>query len=143
LSYDSLTYHIEAIFGPAATTWYGFLQRHVTFRSPRATLVARVAADQVLFTPVHLCAFLSSMSILEGTDPVEKLRSSLLPSYRANLALWPAVQFVNFSLVPLEYRVLVVNLVSLGEEPLSFLASRKIRLGSANTKINTKAGTAS
>jgi protein Mpv17 len=55
------------------------------------------------------------MSILEGSDPVEKVRKSFLSSYRANLALWPAVQLANFSLVPLEYRVLFVNLVSLGE----------------------------
>ncbi|OXV06348.1 hypothetical protein Egran_05885 [Elaphomyces granulatus] len=103
-----------AIFGPAATTWYSFLQRNVILRRPGTTLVARVVADQVLFTPLHLFAFLSSMSILEGSDPVEKVQKSFLSSYKANLALWPAVQLANFSLVPLEYRVLVVNLVSLG-----------------------------
>lgn len=55
------------------------------------------------------------MAILEGSDPMEKLRSSFVPSYKANLTIWPMVQGVNFAIVPLEYRVLVVNLVSLGK----------------------------
>ncbi|KAL1984287.1 hypothetical protein VTN96DRAFT_9245 [Rasamsonia emersonii] len=103
-----------AIFGPAATTWYGILQRNIVLKSTAATIVARVAADQALFTPTHLFCFLSSMSILEGNDPIEKLQKSFWPTYRANLTLWPAVQLANFSIVPLEHRVLVVNLVSLG-----------------------------
>lgn len=55
------------------------------------------------------------MAIMEGTDPIEKWRSSFVPSYKANLAIWPLVQAVNFTFVPLEYRVLAVNLVSLGK----------------------------
>ncbi|KAJ9194473.1 hypothetical protein DTO166G4_2409 [Paecilomyces variotii] len=104
-----------AIFGPAATTWFGFLQRNVVLKSTRATLIARVVADQGLFTPTHLTAFLSSMAIMEGTDPVEKWRSTFWQSYKANLMIWPWVQGVNFTFVPLEHRVLVVNVVSLGK----------------------------
>ncbi|PKY00505.1 peroxisomal membrane protein [Aspergillus campestris IBT 28561] len=103
-----------AIFGPAATTWFSFLQRHVVLKSKTATLVARVTADQCLFTPTHLTCFLSSMAIMEGSDPVEKWRNNFLPSYKANLAIWPFVQGVNFTFVPLEFRVLVVNVVALG-----------------------------
>lgn len=83
-------------------------------KSTKATIVARVAADQMLFTPTHLTCFLSSMAIMEGSDPIEKWRSSFLPSYKANLTIWPLVQGVNFAIVPLEYRVLVVNVISLG-----------------------------
>ncbi|EAW10974.1 Mpv17/PMP22 family protein [Aspergillus clavatus NRRL 1] len=103
-----------AIFGPAATTWYAFLQRNVALKSYKATIVARVIADQAIFTPAHLTCFLTSMAIMEGTDPIEKWRTSFVPSYKANLSIWPFVQGVNFSIVPLEYRVLVVNVVSLG-----------------------------
>lgn len=55
------------------------------------------------------------MAIMEGSDPIEKLRTTFIPSYKANLTIWPLVQGVNFTFVPLEYRVLAVNLVSLGE----------------------------
>ncbi|PYH67783.1 Mpv17/PMP22 family protein [Aspergillus vadensis CBS 113365] len=103
-----------AIFGPAATTWYGVLQRHVVLSSAKTTLLARVVADQCVFTPAHLTCFLSSMAIMEGTDPIEKWRNGFVPSFKANLAIWPLVQGVNFAIVPLEYRVLFVNLVALG-----------------------------
>ncbi|KAL4892862.1 hypothetical protein BDV59DRAFT_178821 [Aspergillus ambiguus] len=103
-----------AIFGPAATTWFAFLQRRIVLKSTKATILARVACDQGLFTPIHLTCFLSSMAIMEGSDPIEKWRNSFLPSYRANLTIWPLVQGVNFAFVPLELRVLVVNVVSLG-----------------------------
>ncbi|CAL5869191.1 uncharacterized protein PFLUO_LOCUS3419 [Penicillium psychrofluorescens] len=103
-----------AIFGPAATAWYGILQRHVVLKGTTSTTIARVAADQILFAPVNLTCFLSSMAIMEGSDPVEKWRNSFIPSYKANLIVWPFVQGANFAFVPLELRVLVVNVVSLG-----------------------------
>ncbi|RJE23771.1 hypothetical protein PHISCL_03911 [Aspergillus sclerotialis] len=103
-----------AIFGPAATTWFSFLQRSIVLKNAKATIVSRVAADQLFFTPTHLTCFLTSMAIMEGTDPIEKLRTTFLTSYKANLTIWPAVQGFNFSIVPLDYRVLFVNVVSLG-----------------------------
>ncbi|EEH18599.2 hypothetical protein PABG_07659 [Paracoccidioides brasiliensis Pb03] len=103
-----------AIFGPGASTWYKFMDRHIILSSPKITLAARIAGDQLLFTPTHMFAFLSSMSIMEGKDPREKLRTSYWAAYKANLMIWPWVQAVNFTFVPLQHRVLVVNLVSLG-----------------------------
>ena len=58
--------------------------------------------------------FLSTMSILEGSDPREKLKNSYFSALKMNWALWPGVQAINFKFVPLEGRVLVVNVVSLG-----------------------------
>ncbi|KAL1994446.1 hypothetical protein VTN49DRAFT_1916 [Thermomyces lanuginosus] len=114
-----------AVFGPAASAWYGVLQRHIAFRSYAATIATRVAADQVLFTPSHLFCFLTSMSIMEGSDPWEKLRNGFWPTFKTNVGVWSTVQAINFSVVPLEYRVLVVNVVSLGWNCyLSYMNSR-------------------
>lgn len=52
---------------------------------------------------------------MEGTDPMEKLRKAYWSTYKTNLGVWSTVQLGNFALVPLEYRVLVVNVVSLGK----------------------------
>lgn len=103
------------MFGPAATQWYRILQRHINLKSRAGTTIARVAADQMVFAPIQLTCFLSSMAIMEGSDVLEKLRHSWVPSYKANLLVWPFVQAVNFTFVPLDMRVLVVNVVSLGE----------------------------
>lgn len=103
-----------AVFGPVATKWFGILQRHVVLGSVATATAARVAADQIVFAPIQLTCFLSSMAIMEGSDPVEKWKHAFGPAYKANLAVWPFVQGVNFAYVPLELRVLVVNVISLG-----------------------------
>jgi len=106
-----------AIFGPGATTWYSFLQRHVIIRnspSSTATIVTRVAMDQFIFTPTNMLVFLSSMAWMEGTSIKKKLESTYKTAIIKNWYVWPWVQLVNFKLVPLEHRVLVVNVVALG-----------------------------
>lgn len=103
-----------AIFGPAATTWFAFLQRRIVLPGKYTTIGARVALDQLLFTPTNLFCFLSSMAIMEGTSPSAKLKSTYATALKKNWQIWPGVQFVNFAYVPLEYRVFLVNIVSLG-----------------------------
>ena len=100
------------IFGPAATKWYGFLSR-INLSSTVTTTVARVSLDQFVFAPIHLAFFLSSMAYLEGADPRARLRASYAEAVKKNWIVWPGVQVVNFNYVPLEHRVLVVNVVSL------------------------------
>lgn len=51
---------------------------------------------------------------MEGTSPKDKLDSTYWTALQKNWMLWPFVQAVNFKFVPLDHRVLVVNVVSLG-----------------------------
>lgn len=104
-----------AIFGPLATTWFGFLQRRVVFPGrPNAEIFARVGLDQAILAPGNLFLFLNTMALLEGTSASDKLNSTYWPALSRNWMVWPIVQFINFKYVPLELRVLVVNIVSLG-----------------------------
>ncbi|KAF1988432.1 hypothetical protein K402DRAFT_391663 [Aulographum hederae CBS 113979] len=120
------------VFGPAATTWFSFLSRLHPFgaASPNANLVARVALDQTIFASTNLFVFLSSMALMEGSSPSAKLESSYWEALKKNWMLWPAVQITNFKFVPLEARVGVVNVVSLGWNCyLSFLNSQGKKKG--------------
>ena len=110
-----LTSRLTAVFGPGATLWYKFLQKRIVLKSENATIAARVLVDQSVFASTNLFLFLSSMAYMEGTDPKEKLNSTYFNALQKNWMVWPAVQAINFKLVPLEHRVLVVNIVSLGE----------------------------
>ncbi|KAL8884397.1 MAG: hypothetical protein Q9205_007415 [Flavoplaca limonia] len=103
-----------AVFGPAATTWFKFLQNRINLANANATIAARVLTDQTVFASTNLFCFLSSMAIMEGTSPKDKLDAAYWPALQKNWMLWPAVQAINFKLVPLHHRVLVVNVVSLG-----------------------------
>ncbi|KAE8154887.1 hypothetical protein BDV25DRAFT_135530 [Aspergillus avenaceus] len=103
-----------AVFGPVATKWFQFLQNRITLSTPGKTLVARVATDQLAFAPTMIGVFLSSMSLMEGGNPQEKLDKAYWPALRANWTIWPAVQAVNLYMVPLQYRVLTVNIFNIG-----------------------------
>lgn len=98
-----------------ATIWYKFLQQKINFRNQNLTIVTRVLADQCFFATANVFVFLSSMAIMEGSSPTEKLKSTYGTVLAKNWMVWPGVQLVNFKFVPLEHRVLVVNIVSLGE----------------------------
>lgn len=104
----------SAVFGPAATTWYKFLAKNVNLKSPNGTILARVALDQGVFAPVFIGVFLSSMATLEGNPVKEKLDKNYKTALTSNYMLWPFVQAVNFKVVPLEHRVLFVNVISIG-----------------------------
>jgi len=82
---------------------------------PTTQLLTHVGFDQLAFAPTNLAIFLSSMALLEGTDPKAKLKSTYWNALSSNWMVWPFIQFVNFKFVPLAYRVLVVNFLSIGE----------------------------
>lgn len=54
-----------AVLAPALHVWYGFLIRALPGTAP-ATVVKRVALDQLLFAPVFLAGFLSTVMLLDG-----------------------------------------------------------------------------
>ena len=103
----------KAIFGPAATAWFRVLQTKVKFQNKKLEIGARVAVDQLVFAPTNLFVFLSTMSILEGVSPREKLARTYSTALQGNWMVWPFVQVVNFSYVPVDYRVLFVNGLSI------------------------------
>ncbi|KAI9673357.1 MAG: Protein required for ethanol metabolism [Trizodia sp. TS-e1964] len=105
------------VFGPVATGWYKFLQHRIVLPNKNVETLARVACDQAFFAPVHLGVFLSSMAVMEGSDPMAKINTAYFPAIINNLLVWPWVQLINFKYVPLQYRVLVVNVVALGQFP--------------------------
>jgi protein Mpv17 len=113
-----MAFYGGAIFGPAATHWYRLLARiNIPIRSPSPLLVnttARVAADQAVFAPINLALFLGGMAWMEGADVKQRLEGSWYEALRRNWIVWPAVQAVNLSVVPGEWRVGVVNVVALG-----------------------------
>ncbi|ORY54576.1 uncharacterized protein BCR38DRAFT_453520 [Pseudomassariella vexata] len=103
-----------AVFGPAATTWYKFLSRKVVLQNKNAEIAARVACDQLIFAPTFISIFLSSMAVMEGGSPKEKLQKSYIPALSTNYLVWPFAQMVNFKMVPLNGQVLFVNVISIG-----------------------------
>ncbi|KAJ2380287.1 hypothetical protein H4S02_006755 [Coemansia sp. RSA 2611] len=118
------------MFGPVAYRWYSLLD--CRFPLPPVSLASstagasnsaakllaigkRVAVDQIVFAPVAIGAFFTVMGAMEGRC-MDDIRASLRAKYSkalaGNYALWPWAQLVNFSVVPLIYRVPFASLVS-------------------------------
>ncbi|KAJ2499793.1 hypothetical protein GGH96_003226 [Coemansia sp. RSA 1972] len=133
------------MFGPVAYKWYSLLDRRfplplVALGSPAPSALGtsaakmlaigkRVAVDQVAFAPVAIGTFFAVMGAMEGKH-INDIRASLRAKYPdalvGNYALWPWAQLVNFSVIPLIYRVPFSSVVSvLWNVYLSWINSRR------------------
>lgn len=77
-----------------------------------SAVLIKLALDQLVMTPVGMCAFFASLRLMDKGTPaeaVEDIRHKLKPILTANYMLWPFANFVNFAFVPPEQRVLYIN----------------------------------
>ena len=109
-------------YGPTNHAWQSLLVSLFPPPSPRldggtswvlalVRLTQRVAADQLLYAPLNNGLMILYVSIVADRRPLAAARAKLvaeLPAVqRRGWRLWPAVQLVNQSLVPVEVRLLV------------------------------------
>lgn len=106
------------IFAPLGDQWYKFLARIVVGRTNVAQTAARVAVDQGVFAPfIGIPLYYLAISALEGKNWEQtrtKLEKNWWPTLYTNWSVWPVFQAVNFAFVPVSYRLMAVNVVSIG-----------------------------
>lgn len=106
--------------GIVGHVWYDGLDRvatrMVSLQRPR--LVFKVVADSLVFGPVHIAAYFTSLTLMEERhrsfdDRMEcvwrKLEKDFTSTFVAELCVWPCIQAVNFRWCPVQYQLLVVN----------------------------------
>lgn len=95
--------------------WYGALYKYVG-STGTAVALKKVFIDQIVFAPLFLVAILSAVAFMQGKDSdniISDLEANYLDVLKSNYLLWPWVQIVNFTYVPLQYQVLLVQVVAL------------------------------
>lgn len=107
------------LMAPVQWQWYTRLNRWFPIAKGRTTVPAlqRVAMDQLVFAPFGLGCFFTFMTVAEGGGPsavLKKMRDIYVPTLRANYILWPAVQILNFRLMPIQFQIPFVSTVSIG-----------------------------
>ncbi|RSL69667.1 hypothetical protein CEP54_002111 [Fusarium duplospermum] len=103
---------------PVQFKWFRFLEHifPITKTSAFVPAMKRVAFDQLIFAPFGLAVFFTTMTIAEGGGRraiSSKLRDMYLPSLKANYFLWPAVQIVNFRLMPVQFQLPFVSTIGI------------------------------
>ena len=76
---------------------------------------SRVAVDQMTVMPINMVAFLAWPHLLRGNidAAIRNVRASFYDSATFALRIWPFVHPLSFRYVPLEHRLLVLNVCSL------------------------------
>ncbi|KXJ12398.1 protein Mpv17 [Exaiptasia diaphana] len=102
--------------GPILRSWYLTLERFVPSTSrPVLDGFKKMLPDQLLFAPCVSVAFFWINNTFAG-GTFEELKKKLNERYVETLLngykVWPAVQMVNFTIVPFQYRIGVVQLVA-------------------------------
>ncbi|KAI9816402.1 MAG: hypothetical protein M1832_005069 [Thelocarpon impressellum] len=106
------------IMAPVQFKWFQFLSRTFPITKGAATAPAlkRVAFDQLIFAPVGLAAFFTFMTVAEGGGKraiTRKFQDVYMPALKAMYIIWPAVQIINFRLIPLQFQLPMVSTVSI------------------------------
>ena len=79
-------------------------------------IVKKLFTDQLIVSPICISQFFCSASLLEGkslAESINVLKSKFLTVYITDWSVWPAAQFLNFYFIPLPYRVLYINVMTM------------------------------
>lgn len=96
---------------PVQFKWFKFLERSFPITPKTAAFgqaLKRVVFDQLIFAPFGLGVFFTAMTVAEGGGRravEQKLKDMYVPTLKANFMLWPAVQVINFRLMPVQFQL--------------------------------------
>lgn len=105
--------------GPSAHTWYQQLENicgYFPVSGPIQGLVLRLVLDALIFSPITIAGFFTANSLIQGKSLAviqEKLSTKWKNAVYAAWSFWPVVNIVNFSMIPLSFRVLYSNIMAL------------------------------
>ena len=103
-------------FGPAAHFWYNWMFQLFPNTGLVSTL-QKAAMGQAFFGPFFTCIFFASILWQARQFTIQnwlqKIRCDLPGAWLAGLGYWPLVDLLSYSLVPVQYIPLFINVCSL------------------------------
>lgn len=109
-------YIMGVIIGPIQRTWFLTLERLLPPTS-KMQILKKLIVDQTIYGPFIIFFFYSLSGTLSGKD-ISEIKEVIEEKYLRTLItgykVWPFVQAINFTLVPVQLRANFVQGVSLG-----------------------------
>ncbi|XP_078472886.1 mpv17-like protein 2 isoform X2 [Lampetra planeri] len=120
-------FSVGIVLGPILHLWYVYLDKFLPERT-RKVVAKKILADQLIASPPLAALFFFGMGALEGQSvkhSAHEFADKFWEMYMMDWTIWPAAQAVNFFYVPSSYRVIYVNVITLGWDTfLSYLKHR-------------------
>ncbi|KAF2761866.1 hypothetical protein EJ05DRAFT_507485 [Pseudovirgaria hyperparasitica] len=106
------------LMAPVQHKWFAFLSSTfpITKTSALVPALKRVAFDQFLFAPIGLACFFTFMTVAEGGGKravARKFQDVYVPALKANFMVWPAVQILNFRVMPIQFQIPFVSTIGI------------------------------
>lgn len=116
------------VMAPFLSVYFPWLNRTVPGKTmPR--VLARVALDQAVGSPVSITMIFAASSLLQGrpADLPARLQQQLLPTMQSGAMFWPFVHSLNFRFVPVHHQAMVAHVASVWwNAVLSYRANMKL-----------------
>lgn len=121
--------------GPCLTAWFNVMDYFVPGRTV-AAIGAKLVADQVLQGPFMIGSMYAICAALNGKTSeqiAQKIDEQLWSTWVTSVQVWGPVQVVQQAFVPLQFRVLVANMVSYVWD--TWLSFKMMTDGPANERV--------
>lgn len=106
---------VGLIQGPFHHCFYGLLEKIAPGKRARS-VIKKTFLDQLIASPTCLIIFFGGLGLMER-DKIEvafkEIKVKLIDAWKVDCCFWPPAQCVNFLFVPLQYRVLYTNFMTM------------------------------
>jgi protein Mpv17 len=118
--------------------WYILLDKKLGNVRRLGLVTKKVLLDQIFFSPVNLAVYFSTVGVCERSS-IKRVFQEIKEKGMENIyvvewMIWPPAQYFNFLVLPLRYRILFDNVISLGFDIYSPYVKYKTELKSEKEK---------
>ncbi|KAK2587567.1 hypothetical protein KPH14_003695 [Odynerus spinipes] len=106
---------VGLIQGPFHHCFYGLLEKIAPGKAAKS-VIKKTFLDQLIASPTCLIIFFGGLGLMERDEIEEACREikvKLIDAWKVDCCFWPPAQCVNFLFVPLQYRVLYTNFMTM------------------------------
>ncbi|XP_015607859.1 mpv17-like protein 2 [Cephus cinctus] len=101
--------------GPFHHYFYAVLDRVLPGRNT-SSVMKKTFIDQIVASPTCLAIFFFGIGAMEQRkieDINDEVKLKFVDTWKVDCCFWPPTQFVNFLFVPVQYRVIYINLMTM------------------------------